>query len=274
MYLLRELSGNEVKVFYIACHNMNEGVFKAGKRIESYKLPLLTVLRALDKFCRKGIMKEVEGGFSFVPSFEKYANYVALFPIEERPEEVKAESGGMHTTITEIVKHYGYLQGVTADKMHLWLSRAMSRMYNHAYDLFRYTNDLEKSKRVLDRAAAYFNARGLDWSLQGAVLDRVFLFLEGINETVSGKYTVETPCKKVICAYKIMKGLKYDDEKWDRQHIDKAKSFAQTILGRFDGDWMASVAYIESESASLKEKKLDFNLKTLADRVVEYVYHK
>ena len=271
MYLLRELSGNEVKVFYIACHNSKEGGFKPGKRMESYKLPLPTILKALDKFCRKGIMTEICGVYSFVPPFDKYAGYIALFPIQERSEEVKENSSEIHATITEIVKHYGILQGVTMEQMNIWFSRSIKRMYNHAYDLYRYTNDLEKSKRILERAAAHFGARGLSWSLQGAVLDRIFMFLEGIDQPVDGIYTVDTSVKKVICAYKIVRGLKYDDLKWDQRHLEKAKPLAEAILDRFEGDWKVAVAYIENESASLKEKKLDFNLGTLADRVMEYV---
>jgi hypothetical protein len=269
------MSGNAIKVFYIICHNSDGRFFNNLDTIMEYKITAPTVYKSIGELMKKNVIRKYqEAGKPAVlelqPPYDHYAEHLKAFQGKLKPEGTPQETDTSehHRNIVEIISYYGTMIGIGDTHKNEWFQQNIGTLYPFAKKLYRYTSNLDKSKKILDNANRYYKAKGISWSMQGALMNNIQIFLKQLDEPKG--YRADTPVKKLLCAYKILKGLSPTNVDWDIRHAERAKPHAEHILNRFEGDWEQACNYIEKESKKLTDAKLSFTIQTLADRVMEW----
>lgn len=276
MYLLKVLTGNELKIFMIICYGVEGKTYKNIEKMLEFKLTYPTILKSVDRLAKKNIVQKTQEGreicLELQDPYDKYAKFLTEFTHKLRPigPGQNAKMGSAHKDILQLIAFYGQIKNVPKEHMREWMRQQIGTLYTPARKIYNYTNDLGKAMDLITRAQNYFASKGFNtWSLQGALLNNIHLFLEA--KDIPGKYSANTPVKKIFCAYMVLKEIKPEHfQDWELRHGDQATPHATYILKHFKNEWKDAVNYIEEEAKFLKEKKLEFNLKTLADRIPEW----
>lgn len=75
-------------------------------------------------------------------------------------------------------------------------------------------------------------------------------------------YKPETPLQRLLCSYKLLKGLKHDDRAWDAAQWAQNAPDAARLLSAFDGKDRAAATWLETYAAT--RTKPDWNLRWAA----------
>lgn len=83
-------------------------------------------------------------------------------------------------------------------------------------------------------------------------------------------YQADTPLKKVMCGYKLAKGVAYDDRAWDKANWSRHARSAKDLLDTFNGDWRGAVRCIEAIGHDFDGKELSWVLSTIVKHAWEW----
>lgn len=270
MHLLKQLKVSELKVFLIICYESEGGVYRNLEKMEKYGITPPTIYSSVERLVQRKIVGKTQDGGETVltlqPPFDQYAAHLLTYQGDlcaEKEEAEKVSLGNAHRDIVEVIEHYARVRDVPADKHQAWVRQQVPKLYNSARFIYKYAKGLQEAKKIVDRAKQYYTRQGTPWSLAGAVVDNIQIFDSGETEA-------SPEVRKVIAAYKILKGMAHDDKGWDERHHDKAVPVAKAILSHFENDVHKAVGYMEDEVQYLKKENLSYNMDTLAMRVQDW----
>lgn len=184
--LVKTLTGTEIKVFIAICLNSENGKYKNLEFLLGYDLTYPTILSAVDVLEKKNfIKKELVGReieITFLDPYNEMAEHVKAFrpqlkfklEAEPAPDPKKKTD---QKEILNIMYYYGRAKGVTDDRIKLWINQNFVRLVRSVKRLLEFTGDVEIAKAVIENAREHYDKEGLDWSLQGAVLNNINKFM-------------------------------------------------------------------------------------------------
>ena len=82
-------------------------------------------------------------------------------------------------------------------------------------------------------------------------------------------YRIETPEQRLMCAYKILKGVGAEDRDWDKEQWPKRVRGMQKLLKAFRGDSDAAIDFLSERSSALDKKSLSWTIETIASQAWE-----
>ena len=86
----------------------------------------------------------------------------------------------------------------------------------------------------------------------------------GHSPTVPNEYKVDTDMKRVMCTYKELIGICFDDRSWDEAQWKKWARSAKKLLKAFGGDVDTTIDYMEHRKKAFETNELTWNLATVA----------
>lgn len=263
----------------LICYESTGGLFRNLEGMVEYKLAYPTVLKCVDKLLRLNMVsKEMDDKTAIlrlVPPFDLYAEHLQGYQGMLMPSGAptsKANMNELHKEIVGLILYYGQVIGVEPEQLVAWKRMNIPKLYSAARQIMKYTANEEVARQAIDKAKKFYESQDLSWSLQGAVLNNLPIFVRR-SEPEKGAYKLDSPEKRLICSYKMLKGMAYDETAWDERHLKKAMPHAAFLVKIF-GDWEKAAAYLEEESTYMKKKGLSFHIGTLADRVHDWMMRK
>jgi len=77
-------------------------------------------------------------------------------------------------------------------------------------------------------------------------------------------YTAKTPIQFVMCAYKLAKGLAWDDRDWDKHNFNRHARAGKSLLNAFEGNDKEAAEWLVTYGDRMKAAGLNWKLATAA----------
>ena len=262
------MKGNALKVFFIICYGSDDqGEYKNLEGMLKYGLTYPTILSCVEVLCKLKVIEKSqewrEATLKLLPPYEQYSRHLKEFKGKLAPLEPKDDVGMGETvkTVRKVLFNYGRMLGMDGD-LSMWFKHNVKVLWKPAVKLLEYGKDYEGCMAILQRAKQHYGDR-VTWTLQGAVLTNIHLFINPEKELTEAD-------RKMVKCYKLVKGIPLDLTEWEERHLNRALSYFRKILAHFKGEWKPAAKFMEEESNFLKQKRLEFNPKTLSERIEEW----
>lgn len=106
-------------------------------------------------------------------------------------------------------------------------------------------------------------ARALVQSMEAAIVSVGLPWLR-IREIKDGAYVPKTSENRLMCAYKLAKGIAWNDRAWDKFNYERNARACKKLLAAFDRNDQDAAYWLLEFAAKFKESGLSWNLDTAA----------
>lgn len=80
----------------------------------------------------------------------------------------------------------------------------------------------------------------------------------GVGE--NSTYDLSTPIKRIMAAYKIARGIPYNDSEWDRNQFSRYARAAKRLLNAFGGEEKKAAYWLQDYAKKMKSIGFDWSL--------------
>lgn len=148
------------------------------------------------------------------------------------------------------------------------------------YDLDWITKQISSNgKDSVDKAIKLFKEKGMVFidSIDGVntfkELQEGKTYMPSENlpaKQKDGGYTIRSDKQRIVVAYKLLKGFKFDDRQWDKIHFARCMKSVNKIVEIFDNNWEKIRACLKELSAEFEKAGLNWTLETIVNHSLEW----
>lgn len=187
--ILRTTKGIELRILMILLSKSKDGFFNGIERMADFGIDPEKVQNCLESLKKRRYLEYVVDSdrinVVLAPPLKELSEHLQSFrpQLELKIDDTRVQSNGSGVSrakeMAAVIRHYALAKGVPEDKLKVWNrgKNGFKAQIKSALKLLEYCGTAERANEVIDKAKKYYEKRDLDWSLQGAILNNIQVFI-------------------------------------------------------------------------------------------------